>query len=194
MKKFYLSNGEEVKVGDTIRKSSKVNHPVFGTGKVIEEILVTKKSLSGLIDKGIVTVKHISDNPKAVTKEEISATTEGGVPMELEYYVQKIAEKLGWKIEKVYGYLNSVDSILPAAAFAMVLREVAIELDKKYEGHIEKSPEIYVISMLDGKIAKAMKDRIKNYRNFAAFRSVSDAEIACRITNDILKEMFKSGE
>lgn len=194
MKKFYLSNGEEVKVGDTIRKSSKVNHPVFGTGKVVEEILVTKKSLSGLIDKGIVTVKHISDNPKAVTKEEISATTESGVPMELEYYVQKIAEKLGWKIEKVYGYLNSVDSILPAAAFSMVLREVAIELDKKYEGHIEESPEIYVISLLDGRIAKANKAHIKNYRNFAAFRSVSDAEIACRITKDILKEMFKSGE
>lgn len=199
MKKFYLSNGEEVKIGDTIRKSSKINYPVFGTGevvagKVVEEILVTKKSLSELIDKGIVTVKHISDNPKAVTKEEISVTTEGGVPMELEFYIQKIAARLGWKIEKMYNYLNSVGSILPAAAFSMVLREVAIELDKKYEGHIEKSPEIYVISMFDGRITKANKSHIKNYRNFAAFRSVSDAEIACKITKDILKDLFKSDE
>lgn len=199
MKKFYLSNGEEVKIGDTIRKSSKINYPVFGTGevvagKVVEEILVTKKSLSELIDKGIVTVKHISDNPKAVTKEEISVTTEGGVPMELEFYIQKIAARLGWKIEKMYNYLNSVGSILPAAAFSMVLREVAIELDKKYEGHIEKSPEIYVISMFDGGITKANKAHIKNYRNFAAFRCIEDAKIACRITKDILKELFKSGE
>ena len=91
-------------------------------------------------------------------------------------------------------YLNSVDTILPAAAFSMILREIAIELDKKYKDHIEKSPEIYVISMLDGRITKANKAHIKNYRNFAAFRSVSDAKIACTITRDILKEMFKSGK
>ena len=114
--------------------------------------------------------------------------------MELDYYIQKIAEKLGWKMEKVYNYLNSVDSILPAAAFSMVLREVAIELDKKYEDHIEKSPEIYVISMLDGRITKVNIVHNKNYRNFAAIRTISDAKIACKITKDILKEMFKSGK
>ena len=74
----------------------------------------------------------------------------------------------------------------------MVLREIAIELDKKYEDHIENSPEIYVISMLDGKIAKANKAHIKNYRNFAAFRTIEDAKIACRIVKPILKEMFKN--
>lgn len=197
MKKFYLANGEEVKIGDTIRKSGEINHPIFGTGRVVEEILVTKKSLSELIDRGIVTVKHISDNSnnsKAETKEEIPTTTEGGVPMELEFYIQKIADRLGWKIEKVYNYLNNVDAILPSAAFSMVLREIAIELDKKYKDHINDSPEIYVISLLNGKITKATKAHIKNYRNFAAFRSIEDAKIACRITKDILKEMFKSGE
>ena len=89
---------------------------------------------------------------------------------------------------------NNVDAILPSAAFSMVLREIAIELDKKYKDHINNSPEIYVISLLNGKITKATKAHIKNYRNFAAFRSIEDAKIACRITKDILKEMFKSGE
>lgn len=197
MKKFYLANGEEVKIGDTIHKSGEINHPIFGTGKAVEEILVTKKSLSELIDRGIVTVRHISDNSNnsnAKTEEEIPATTEGGVPVELEFYIQKIADRLGWKIEKVYNYLNNVDAILPSAAFSMVLREIAIELDKKYKDHINDSPEIYVISLLNGKITKATKAHIKNYRNFAAFRSIDDARIACRITKDILKEMFKSGE
>lgn len=114
------------------------------------------------------------------------------VPMELEYYIQKIAERLGWEIEKVCNCLNSADTILPAAAFSMVLREVVTELDKKYEDHIEKSPEIYVISMLDGRITKANKAHIRNYRNFAAFRSVSDAKIACSIVRDMLKEMFRN--
>lgn len=183
MEKIYLKNGKEVQIGDTLTKVSKVKDPFFGKGTIVQHIVVTKDILPELLEAGIVTT---TKSVKSVVKTE--------VPMELEYYIQKIADKLGWKVEKVYNYLNSVDAILPAAAFSMILREIAIELDKKYEGHIENSPEIYVISMLDGRIVKANKAHIKNYRNFAAFRSVSDAKIACRITRDILKELFKSGK
>lgn len=183
MKKIYLKNGKEVQLGDILTKVSKVNDPFFGKGTVIEhvKVKVTKDILPKLIEAGIVT-----------TTKPAKSVVETKVPMELEYYIQKIADKLGWKIEKVYNYLNNVDAVLPAAAFSMVLREIAIELDKKYEDHIENSPEIYVISMLDGRIAKANKAHIKNYRNFAAFRSVNDAKIACSIVRDILKEMFKN--
>lgn len=181
MKKIYLKNGKEVQLGDILTKVSKVKDPLFGKGTIVQHIVVTEDILPELLKLGIVT-----------TTKPAKSVVETEVPMELEYYIQKIAEKHGWKIEKVYNYLNSVDSILPAAAFSMVLREIAIELDKKYEDHIEKSPEIYVISMLDGRITKANKAHIKNYRNFAAFRSVSDAKIACTITRDILKEMFKN--
>lgn len=183
MEKIYLANGKEVQVGDTLTKVSKVKDPFFGKGTVVHHIVVTKDTLPKLLKAGIVTTIKPA---KSVVKTE--------VPMELEYYIQKIAEKLGWKVEKTYSYLNNVDTILPAAAFSMVLREIAIELDKKYKDHIEKSPEIYVISMLDGKITKVNKAHIKNYRNFAAFRTLEDAKIACRITKDILKEMFKSGK
>lgn len=183
MEKIYLTNGKEVQIGDILVKVSKVVDPFFG-GAVVQHIVVTEDILPRLLELGIVT----TTNP---TK---STVVESEVPVELEYYIQKIAKKLGWKMEKVYNYLNSVDSILPTAAFSMVLREVAIELDKKYEDHIEKSPKIYVISMLDGRITKANKAHIKNYRNFAAFRTIEDAKIACRITRDILKEMFKSGK
>lgn len=195
MKKFYLANGKEVQLGDTIHKVEKIDHPIFGKGRVVEHILVTKEVLPKLIESGVLTVKDIiiTGRPEKSTGVSIPAESDE-VPMDLEFYVQKIADRLGWKIEKVYNYLNSVDTILPAAAFSMVLREVAIELDKKYEDHIEKSPEIYVISLLDGRITKANKAHIKNYRNFAAFRSIEDAKIACRITRDILKEMFKSGK
>lgn len=180
MKKIYLTNGKEVQIGDTLTKVSKVKDPFFGKGTIVQHLVVTEDILPELLEAGIITTKPA----KSAVKTE--------VPMELEYYIQKIAEKLGWKVEKVYNYLNSVDAILPVAAFSMVLREIAIELDKKYEDHIEKSPEIYVISMLDGRITKANKAHIRNYRNFAAFRSVSDAKIACSIVRDILKEMFRN--
>ena len=183
MEKIYLKNGKEVQIGDTLTKVSKVKDPFFGKGTIVQHIVVTKDILPELLKAGIVT-----------TTKPAKSVAETEVPMELKYYIQKIAEKHGWKIEKTYNYLNSVDAILPAAAFSMVLREIAIELDKKYEDHIEKSPEIYVISMLDGRITKANKSHIKNYRNFAAFRTIEDAKIACGITRDILKEMFKSGK
>ncbi len=180
MEKIYLTNGKEVQIRDTLIKVSKVKDPFFGKGIVAQHIVVTKDILPKLLEAGIVT-----------TTIPVKSVVETEVPMELEYYIQKIADKLGWKVEKVYNYLNSVDTILPAAALSMVLREIAIELDKKYEDHIEKSPEIYVISMLDGRITKANKAHIKNYRNFAAFRTIEDAKIACKIVSPLLKELFK---
>ena len=188
MKKFYLKNGKEVQLGDTLCKVERIEHPLFGEGDVVEHIFVTKEIIPTLIKAGIIEARNAKET-KAPAGNPSSE-----VPMDLEYYVQKIADKMGWHIEKVYNYLNSVDSIFPAAAFSMVLREIAIELDKKYEDHINNSPEIYVISTLDGRITKANKAHIKNYRNFAAFRSINDAKIACSITRDILKEMFKSGK
>lgn len=187
MEKIYLTNGKEVNIGDTLTKVSKVKDPVFGEITEACHVVVTKSILPKLIEAGIIT----TTKPVKGTTKDCPATK---VPMELDYYVQKVANRLGWKIEKVYNYLNSIDTILPTAAFSIVLREIAIELDKKYEDHIENSPEIYVVSTLDGRITRANKAHIKNYRNFAAFRSVDDAKIACRITRDTLKEMLKSGK
>lgn len=187
MKKFYLKNGKEVQVGDTIAKVIKTKHPLLGEVTMVENVVVTEAALPKLIEKGIITTSLGSDFDVDKVKPAESH-------MNLHYYVEKLAKKLNWKVEKMYNYLNTIDSVYPAAAFSIVLREVAIELDKKYEDHIEKSPEIYVVSMLDGRITKANKAHIKNYRNFAAFRSVEDAKTACSIVREILKELFRSGK
>lgn len=187
MEKFYLKNGKEVKIGDTLTKVTKTKHPLLGEGTVVESVVVTKAALPKLIERGIITTSPGSDFVYIKVRP-----TEPH--MNLHYYVEKLAKKLNWKVEKMYSYLNTIDSVYPAAAFSIVLREVAIELDKKYEDHIEKSPEIYVVSMLDGRITKANKAHIKNYRNFAAFRSVEDAKTACSIVREILKELFRSGK
>lgn len=185
MERFILTqNGKEVKIGDKLVRYGVVNTPL-SKGYIADEITVDERVLSELLKAGVI--KAIDSKSKI---KENSST----VPMELEYYIGKIANRLGWKIEKVYNYLNSIDSIMPAAAFSMILREIAIELDKKYKDHIDDSPEIYVISLLDGRITKANKAHIKNYRNFAAFRNIEDAKIACSITRDILKELFKIGK
>lgn len=186
MEKFILKNGKEVKMGDRLVKGSIMN-TFFGKGIRLQEVIVNEKTLPELIKAGVLTQVDCTHG----TDCHCGHCTNNEVPMDINFYIEKIAARLGWKPEKVYNYLNNIDSILPAAAFSMVLREIAVELDKRYEDHIENSPEIYVISMLDGRITKANKAHIKNYRNFAAFRTIEDARIACRIVKPILKEMFK---
>ena len=187
MKKFILKNGEEVKMGDKLIKQS-VTNTLLGKRLIIQEVIVNEKTLPELLKAGVLTPAGYAHGTDCTCRH----CAKSEVPMDLDFYIEKIAARLGWKPEKVYNYLNSVGSIFPAAAFSMVLREIATELDKKYEDHIENSPEIYVISLLDGRITKANKAHIRNYRNFAAFRTIEDAKIACKIVKPVLKEMFKS--
>ncbi len=108
----------------------------------------------------------------------------------LSYYIKRLADKEGWQVEKMDSYLNKLYSISKVAALSIILKEIAIELDKKYESHIYQSEEIYVISMANGQIVPMPKNKIKNYRNFAAFRTVEDAQIAMDIVSGFLKAMF----
>lgn len=176
MENYFLTNGEKVTVGDVIEKIEEVEDPIFGKVQVRVSIPVNSVTIPTLTKEGILT-----------TRESCESSV---VPMELEYYIEKIAKRLNWHPEKVCNYLNHTADVFPAASLSMILREIAIEIDKKYDDHIENSPEIYSISLLNGKITNINKAHIKNYKNFAAFRSIEDAKIACRITKDILKELF----
>lgn len=185
MKKFVLvHNGKEVKIGDTLVNQGVIDTP-FGKTVVLQEIAVTEQSVPELITSGII---------KPVEGPCCDECAKEVVPMNIAYYVQKIAKRLGWHPNRVINHLNAIATIYPFAAFNVIMREIAIELDLKYKDHIQDSPKIYVVSLLDGRITEANKAHIKNYKNFAAFRSIEDARIACRITRDILKEMFKSGK
>ncbi len=133
------------------------------------------------------TTKAVEEN-KGVITSAMKAT-----PTDISYYVNSLAKKKGWRTEKMANFLNNLLDINPGAAFQAVLREIAIELDKKYEDHIEKSNKIFCVSMANGHIFEANKKHIRNFRNFAAFRTLDDAKLACKITRHLLKDMFKSG-
>ncbi len=106
----------------------------------------------------------------------------------------RLAQKKDWKVEKVIGWLNSIGEVYPIAAFSIVLREIAIMLDEKYPDHINKSEKIFTVSPLDGRIHEICKAHVKNYRNFAAFRSIDDAKFACSVLRNHLKGMFTNAK
>lgn len=174
--KLYLADtGEEVTVGDKIKNS-------FCKDGITSVIVFTLSDaiIPMLKAEGIL----VTTPPKTKMSDAPSMSD----------VIQRIANRIGWKPQKVENYLNAIDTMMPMAAFNLVLREIAIMIDQKYPDHINKSEKIFCISPLDGRIHEVCKAHIKNYRNFAAFRSIEDAKLACNLLREHLKEMFKSGE
>lgn len=174
MERFYLKNGKEVKVGEVISLHAKSSHPVLGEIEETITTTVTKELIPKLMEMGILT----------------TSVKEKDVPKDVNYYIERIAHRMNWEAGKVTELFVKMQCIYPMAVFGTILREIAVEFDKKYSDHIENSAEIYVVSSLDGRITKANKAQIKNYRNFAAFRSLEDARTACKILREYLKVMY----
>ena len=174
MKKYVLkSTGQEVSLGQRMLKfdPSKSNH-----FRVIE---LTEKVLENLIKGGLISV--VSEKEDKCSCPQVN----------IEYYIEHLANRLNWKKDNLFKYLSTLEQINETAVFSVLLREVAIVIDKKYPDHIERSKEIYSINLLNGEIVK-IKDihKIKNFRNFAAFRSLEDALCAKHILKDFLKDLF----
>lgn len=105
-------------------------------------------------------------------------------------YIERLSYKL--KLYPSIGnlFLGSLAIVNPGVVFSLLLKEIAIEIDNRYEGHISKSPEIYCVSVLNGEIKKINKNNIHTYKHFAAFRTKEDALEAIRILKVLYQDMF----
>ena len=175
MKKFILADsGKEINFGDRILIIEDINTPL-SVARVQRVAVVTKELISKLIKDGKVNV--VEEN--SINKIWNDA-------------IKSLAKKTNWKEEKLSYILATLHLVNPWAATQMVLREIAIELDKKYDDHINKSEKIYVISPQDGRIHEINKKTVKNYKAFPAFRSIEDAKIACSLIREHLKSIFSN--
>ena len=168
--KYYTKDGKEVKLGEPFkaRYSEGEYEYRFYTDCLMEP------QAQMLIKEGILVEKNVSS-----------------VPMSLQYYGERVAERFyGVPNSLMYRLINILYAAYPQVALNMLLREVAIEIDKKYPDHIEKSDKIYTVSMVNGRITEVPKGTIKNFRHFAAFRTIEDAKLGCKIVRALLKDMF----
>lgn len=179
MKKYLNSEGNEIRVGTPI--VCKVLN--IETGRRTTELVVaTEEVLEKAVADGVLTVVDI---------------TEGGTHLSIEFYVEHLANRIGWKMSNLVKYLDNLYKIYPTAVFQILLREVAIVLDQKYPDHIERSKEIWCISLATGEISKVPENKrhlIRNFRNFAAFRTLDDAMAAKHILKVPMKELFARPE
>lgn len=137
--------------------------------------------------KACGAVKEVIDNEP----EKEGYNLVGGVPDNIGYYIAKMGNRLGIDPLHACMLMEVIGTANHTAPFSILLREVALELDRKYPDHIENSREIYYINLFNGTITKADKGWIRNYRNFAAFRTMEDAKVACKILSPIMKDLFK---
>lgn len=175
MTKFIVAkSGKEINLGDKIIIVGAANTPV-GKIKVQKTVTVTKELMSKFIKDGKVNVVE----EKGTNKIWSNA-------------IESLSKKTNWKEEKLLNILTTLHLANPWAATQMVLKEIAIELDKKYDDHINKSEKIYAISPQDGRIHEINKKTVKNYKAFPAFRSIEDAKIACSLIREHLKSIFSN--
>ena len=168
MKIKIKENGQEVKFGDFIYEL----YETSGYHFIGKKIMITKDNLSDFVEKGILVV----ENDNVLTLDKVT---------------EHIANRIGWKKENVEKYLDNLYYINKTAVFSTLLKEIAIMLDKKYEGHISKCKEIWILNKATGSpqvITDASK--IKNIKNFAAFRTRQDIDLALNVLSKAIEDLY----
>ena len=173
MKKLiFVKTGKEVEMGKKV---------TFGMDSTygfmpLYTVIVCEESVPFLIEEGVI---------KEVEEE--------GTHVDPNFYIEHLAKRIHWNVDNLKKYLGNLYTIYPAAVFSILLKEIALVLDEKYNNYIENSKEIYAISSLNGEVTK-VKDlnKIKNFKNFAAFRTLDDALAAKHILKGLSDVLFKS--
>lgn len=119
-----------------------------------------------------------------VTKEDLEYLVKTGVlvandEITLENVITSIAIKLGKGIESTTDFLNNLSKVNPAVVFSLLLKELAITLDKQYEGHITKCSNLYFVRASDGSVDNLWGRY--NPDTIALFRNYADARLAVNI-------------
>lgn len=180
-KYYYADSNVEVKVGGPIDL-----HIKSSAGNITIQInKVDEKTLENLVKIGAIRKVSRMSGRKLLAKEDI--------PMDLEFYVSKLEKQLGQEPGFLAMLQKATWRIAPASVSDLLLMFIAKYLDEQYPNHIRESKELFGVDV-DGRIVRLNPREIKTFRTFAAFRSLDDARIACRILKPLSKKIFKGGK
>lgn len=178
MKKYFLNNGEEIKFGDIVNAVKNE-----GWKKTAITCTFDKDSIDFLKELGIIIEK---DTKEENTKDELVSI----IPY-LDYVHNYVANKLDISIQGAKNYLMDLEDINPTAVLNIYLKRISNKLIKKYDKTpIRELPEIYIISIYNGKVEAICPKDIKNLKYFAWFRSKEDAEFARQCVINLIEKMF----
>lgn len=153
-------------------------------------------------EEGCTVVHTIRTNKLDATTAErlvrLGVLKEYGVPKTENITIKDMFELIGeWivgtpdAIETIVELLNTLPDYIK---FEMMLRAAAVLIDRKYPDHINnaKVDKYFTINMTDGKVCEVPKKSIKNFKNFAAFRTLDDIKIATKLLRPLMKHIWPS--
>ena len=179
MNRFFIKDTkEEVFLG----KPLKITLSKGGVTQHIEANPCTPELMAYLINLGVVVTS--SDKPKYPNPH--------GISLSVKFYVAKLAKKMNLKFEVCEAMLGNIASYSPITVLSLLAKQISLELDQHYEGHIRNAEHVFVLSTVNGTITEIPSEARAdiNYRNFAAFRSLEDANLAYSILSHLYNEAF----
>ena len=153
-------------------------------------------------EEGCTVVHLIRTNKLDATTAErlvrLGVLKEYGVPKAENITINDMFKLIGeWIVgtPDAVGTIVELSNTLPEYIKSeMMLRAAAVLIDRKYPDHINnaKVDKYYTINMTDGKVCEVPKKSIKNFRNFAAFRTLDDIKIATKLLRPLMKHIWPS--
>ena len=173
-KTFYTKEGNRIELD----KPFNILIPV-GDRNITVTIMTSEIShLEKLAERGFITAEVKKQDPKETElKEEL---------------IKALLKKLpdGTEKEHLDTLMEIYEEINPTAFFQMLLKELAVIMDRKYEDHISKCQDVYLFNLLKGRILHVPVDKEMNFRTFSAFRTKEEIKEALRLLQPLLRKIY----
>lgn len=179
--KFITKEGKKVSLGEPLSITATLKKEGVKTTYIFKSDRLTSSQAKMLVMKGMLKEEKFPDREEAIpvvpTPDETLALVSTwlmGTP-----HAKDTAKEF---LTAMPGY----------AGFSVVLRALAVLLDRKYPDHINNADvdKYFTIDMTNGRVCEVPKSKIKNFRNFAAFRSIDDIKIATKVLRPFIKELW----
>lgn len=179
--KFITKEGKKVSLGEPLSINTTTKREGVETFVIFKSDSLTSSQARMLVMRGVLKEEKLLDEEEAIP---VVPTLD-----------ETIALVSTWLMGTPHAK-NTAREFLAAmpnyAEFSVVLRALAVLIDRKYPDHINNADvdKYFTIDMTNGRVCEVPKGRIKNFRNFAAFRTIDDIKIATKILRPFIKELW----
>lgn len=179
--KFITKEGKRVSLGEPLSITATLKKEGVKTNFIFSSSNLTSSQARMLVMEGMLKEEKLFDKiekgPKVPTFDEAVALVSTWL-MDTPH-AKDIAEEF-------------LAAIPDYAGFSVILRALAVLIDRKYPDHINNADvdKYFTIDMTNGRVCEVPKGKIKNFKNFAAFRSIDDIKIATKILRPFIKKLW----
>lgn len=172
--KFITKEGKKVSLGKPLSVTATLKEEGVKTNFIFRSSKLTSSQARMLVMRGILKEEAIPMLPTIDEAFALVSTWLMGTPHEKDTAREFLAAMPDY------------------ARFSVILRAFAVLIDRKYPDHINNADvdKYFTIDMTNGRVCEVPKGKIKNFRNFAAFRNIDDIKIATKILRPFIKELW----